>query len=104
MFIVYSLLYFIDKRRTNKLNNKNTKSYNDMLFELNKINSQILSNKNTKLTLTSQQLSTHWYMYTIECNYNTPNGIQTQQLFTGKPEAVRGFIKGLKTCAFLLNN
>lgn len=81
---------------------RNTKSFNEMKKEIDSINSTILQGKNIKLILESKQLSMNWYEYTIEYAYNSERGIITKKLFSGKAEAVKGFIEGLKIGASMI--
>lgn len=82
-------------------NKRQTDSFNKIQREINRINIS-LKNRNFKLCLESKQISVHWYEYIIYSvqNDNT-GGIVRKEIFSGKSEAVLGYVKGFLDATFL---
>lgn len=82
---------------------RQTQNFNKIQRELNETNKK-LNGVNFKLMLKTRQMSSHWYEYTIYSLQNNELGnIVEHKLFSGKPEAVLGYIAGFNTSMFLFN-
>lgn len=82
---------------------KQTDSANKIQRELNDLNTRLLG-INLKLGLKTEQLSPHWYEYILYSVQNDTNGnIVENKVFSGKPEAVLGYIKGFSDSMYLFN-
>ena len=80
---------------------RQTNNFNKIQSELNKINAK-LTGINLKLALRTKQLSSHWYEYTIYSIQNNELGsIVEHKVFSGKPEAVLGYIAEFKDSLYL---
>lgn len=77
------------------MNNKQTVSANKIQDKINSINS-IIAGFNTKFILRTNRKSSHWYEYTIYALRNDHKGdIVESKVFSGKPEAVLGYLQGI---------
>lgn len=82
-------------------NKKQTESFNKIQREINRINIG-LTNRNFKLCLESKQVSAHWYEYIIYSVQNdSKGGIVRKEVFSGKAEAVLGYVKGFLDATFI---
>ena len=85
------------------MNKKQTDNANKIQHELNNINARLLG-INLKLALKTEQKTHHWYEYIIYSLQNDANGnIVQNRVFSGKPEAVLGYIKGFSDSMYLFN-
>lgn len=85
------------------MSKKQTNSFNKLQSEINNINTK-LSGMNLKLGLKTEQTSLHWYEYILYSVQNNPNGtIVENKIFSGKPEAVMGYLKGFSDALYLFN-
>lgn len=85
------------------MNKKNTDSFNKIQRELNGINTRLIG-INIKLGLKTKQTSLHWYEYMLYSIQNDASGNIVENLvFSGKPEAVLGYIKGFSDSMYLFN-
>lgn len=77
------------------MNNKQTVSANKIQDKINSINS-ILVGFNTKFILRTDKKSSHWYEYIIYTLRKDHKGdIVESKVFSGKPEAVLGYLQGI---------
>ncbi len=85
------------------MSKKQTNSFNKIQSEINNINTK-LNGMNLKIGLKTEQTSLHWYEYILYSVQNSPNGkIVENKIFSGKPEAVIGYLKGFNDALYLFN-
>lgn len=85
------------------MSSKQTNSFNKIQSEINNINIK-LNGINLKIGLKTEQTSLHWYEYILYSVQNSPNGkIVENKIFSGKPEAVMGYLRGFNDAMCLFN-
>lgn len=84
-------------------NKKQTDNFNRIQSIINTINLNI-GNKNFKMQLVSRKTSPHWYEYTIYSVQNVNDNIISNKLYSGRPEAVLGYLKGFIDAMTYSNN
>lgn len=84
-------------------NKKQTDNFNKIQSIINTINLNI-GNKNFKMQLVSRKTSPHWYEYTIYSVQNINENIVSNKLYSDRPEAVIGYLKGFIDAMTCSNN
>lgn len=84
-------------------NKKQTDSFNKIQSIINTINLNI-GNKNFKMQLVSRKTSRNWYEYIVYLVQNANGDIVSNKLYSGRPEAVIGYLKGFIDAMTYSNN
>lgn len=84
-------------------NKKQIDSFNKIQSIINTINLNI-GNKNFKMQLVSRKASPHWYEYIVYSVQNVNENIVSNKLYSGRPEAVIGYLKGFIDAMTYSNN
>lgn len=84
-------------------NKKQTDNFNKIQSIINTINLNI-GNKNFKMQLVSRKTSRNWYEYIVYSVQNVNEDIISNKLYSGRPEAVIGYLKGFIDAMAYSNN
>lgn len=89
------------------MNQKETRSFNEIQSVINDINSIIMKGKNVKLAMQSRRDSRMWVTYEIyECRNQTESNVRkivSRKIFEGRAGEVKGYVQGIIE-GYRLNN
>lgn len=81
------------------MNQKETRSFNEIQSVINDINSIIMKGKNVKLAMQSRRDSRMWVTYEIyECRNQTESNVRkivSRKIFEGRAGEVKGYVQGI---------